>query len=142
MRTNRCIALSIFIFIGWLVLPIQPAAAWTQVTLAWSPNMEPDLAGYRVFSRLEEAVYAYDAPAWEGDETTCSLDIPEEDSPHCFVVRAFDTEGYESADSNEVCYNGIPSSIKASAAYSSNNDALENESDSSGGCFIHALSEP
>jgi hypothetical protein len=146
------IASFIFLIIGWVVLPVQPAAAWTQVTLAWSPNTEPDLAGYRTFSRLEGEGYAYDAPAWEGTETTCTLDIWEENSRYCFVVRAFDTEGYESVDSDEVCYEGIGSSNPPPddpapddplpddpAAKSATDDATVYENDMSYGCFIQSL---
>ena len=93
-----------------MVLSIQPAAAWTQVTLAWSPNAEPDIAGYLVFSRLEGEDYAYNVPAWWGIDTTCTLDILDENKRQCFVARAIDTEGYESVDSDEVCYEGIGSS--------------------------------
>jgi len=72
-----------------------------KITLAWSPNSEPDLAGYRVFYRAEGANYNYTAPAWEGTETTCEiLDLG--DGTYYFVARAFDVEELESGNSNEV----------------------------------------
>lgn len=118
-----------------MVLSTQPAAAWTQVTLAWSPNSEPDLAGYRAFSRLEGEDYDYNDPAWEGPETTCTVDILE-DSCHCFVARAVDTEGYESADSNEVCNCSDPSTNTSSRSL----DAIGlNDVAPSYGCFIQFL---
>jgi hypothetical protein len=135
LKLKRAAVLSIFI-LGGLVLSIQPANAWTQVTLAWSPNSEPDLAGYRVFSRLEGEDYDYDFPVWEGTETTCTIDILDENLPNYLVVRAFDTEGYESADSNEVCYNCSPSKIHS---LNQRDFIDENGHPSSSGCFIDSL---
>jgi hypothetical protein len=136
MPKYRCLAVFAFFFIGWMVLSIQPAAAWTQVTLAWSPNAEPDIAGYRVFSRLEGEDYAYDEPAWEGTENTCTLDILDENSDYCFVARAFDTEGYESADSNEVCSGDAASNLKS---LNQGDSKDENVLHLSYGCFIDSL---
>lgn len=69
--------------------------------MEWSPNSEPDLAGYRVFCRAEGAGYNYTAPAWEGTDTTCTIsDLGA--GTYYFVARAFDTEGFESGNSNEV----------------------------------------
>ena len=139
LRYHRIVLFALF-FIGWMVMSIQPAAAWTQVTLAWSSNTEPDLAGYRAFSRLEGGDYAYNDPTWEGTDTTCTIDTLEESSVYCFVVRAFDTEGYESADSEEVCTGNIASSPQSPSQKNLNAEIGENENDSSGGCFIDSLS--
>jgi len=79
------------------------ASAATQVTLEWSPNSEPDLAGYKVFAREEGQTYDYANPSWEGTETTCTIYDLDETKTYYFVARAFDTEGFESGDSNEVC---------------------------------------
>lgn len=73
------------------------------VSLQWSPNSETDLAGYRAFMRPDSSGYLYDSPNWEGVETTCTISPVPDDGKYCFVVRAFDTEGYESGNSNEVC---------------------------------------
>jgi len=77
-----------------------------EVTLAWYPNSEEDLAGYRVFCCQEGESYHYNDPAWEGDktETSCTIYNLDDHTTYCFVVRAFDTSGNESGDSNEVCY--------------------------------------
>lgn len=74
------------------------------VTLEWEPNSEQDLAGYRVFVREAGQGYDYSLPAWSGTETTCLLNNILETNKYHFVVRAFDTEGYESENSNEVSY--------------------------------------
>jgi len=72
-----------------------------QVVLEWSPNTESDLAGYRIFYRAEGSNYNYASPAWEGTATTCTISNLG-DGTYYFVARAFDTEGLESGNSNEV----------------------------------------
>ena len=86
----------------WLMA--SPTWAALQLTLVWDANQEPDLAGYRVFVRQLGQTYAYDAPLWEGSATQCTVTIVDESLAHFFVVRAFDTQGFESADSDEVIY--------------------------------------
>jgi len=74
------------------------------VCIEWDANTtDQDLAGYRIFVRVETDPYNYNNPAWQGTETTCS--IPLEDGVTWYIVaRCFDTEGYESVDSNEVSW--------------------------------------
>ena len=84
------------------------AIAETSVTLEWSPNAEPDLAGYRVFARAESQSYNYVTPAWEGTDTICTIYRLDETKDYYFVARAFDTEDFESGDSNEVSLEGTP----------------------------------
>jgi hypothetical protein len=45
-----CLVLFTFSFMCFFT---TGASAVTQVTLEWSPNSEPDLAGYKVFAREE-----------------------------------------------------------------------------------------
>jgi hypothetical protein len=84
------------------------ALALVDVTLAWDPNDEPDLAGYRIFVRAEGESYNYGQPDWEGTDTTCTIEDLEEDTTYYFVARAFDTSGNESVDSDEVVYESSP----------------------------------
>lgn len=86
------------------------ASAATQVSLEWAPNSEPDLAGYRVFYREQSQSYDYANPSWEGTDTYCTIYDLDETKTYCFVTRAFDTEGFESGNSNEVCHEllGVP----------------------------------
>lgn len=104
----------------FLCVPAQEVFC-ADVTLAWGGNEEPDLAGYRVFSRQLGQGYDYANPTWEGwidpqedwqepvntDENGnpwCTIPNLENGMTHCFVVRAFDTSGNESSDSNEACW--------------------------------------
>ena len=115
------------------------AAEWAQVTLAWAPNAEPDLAGYRIFARREYESYDYDFPAWEGSETTCTLDIQEEDGRWCFAARAFDAEGFESADSQEVCTEETVPAARFADPSEEPFEPAGSEGDTAGGCFIQLL---
>jgi hypothetical protein len=73
-------------------------------TLAWDPNSEKNLDGYRIFYRENGQGYDYEVPAWEGSKTTCTIYNLDDNTTYCFVARAVDTEGAESGDSNETCY--------------------------------------
>ena len=84
-----------------LVFSIPNSSGSTQVTLEWSPNTEPDLAGYTLFCREQGQNYDYANPSWEGTDTTCTIYDLNETKTYFFVVRAVDTEGFQSSDSNE-----------------------------------------
>ena len=77
--------------------------AATQANLAWDANIEPDLAGYRLYTRQTSQQYNYSHPAYDGSDTFCTIYNLEDTVENCFVVRAYDSDGNESADSNEVC---------------------------------------
>ncbi|MDY6838283.1 MAG: putative Ig domain-containing protein [Thermodesulfobacteriota bacterium] len=79
----------------------QTAHAVVNVTLAWNPNGEEDLAGYRVYHREEGQSFNYSTPAWEGTETTCTIEDLDDTVTHYFVAKAFDLAGNESDDSVE-----------------------------------------
>ena len=96
--------LTLFTFILFLFL--LPKNVYSlDLTLAWNPNSEEDLAGYKIFSREDGQSYAYEEPAaWEGSGTTCTIYGLDDHSTYYFVARAFDTRGSESGDSNEAYY--------------------------------------
>jgi len=52
----------IFLTISLIFLSVVHSFASTQVSLEWSPNKEPNLAGYRVFCREEGKSYDYTNP--------------------------------------------------------------------------------
>jgi hypothetical protein len=87
---------------------LLPAEAFpVDITLAWDPNSEPDLAGYRLFARAQGQSYNYARPDWQGTSTTCTIrGLPDNTSLY-FVARAFDSSGNESGDSNEVLYEAV-----------------------------------
>lgn len=92
-----------FFTFTFLLLSIINSTAATQVSLEWSLNTEPDLAGYRVFCREQSQSYDYANPAWEGTGTYCTIHDLDETKTYCFVARAYDTQEFESENSIEVC---------------------------------------
>jgi len=104
------------LLIFWIIfLFYTTMVSAAEVKLAWDPNNETDLAGYRVFLREESWSNTYnEPPVWEAyieelenpDEPTCTIYSLDENTCYCFVVRAFDIDSNESGNSNEVCING------------------------------------
>ncbi len=91
---------------------ISQEAYAVNITLEWDANIESDLAGYRVFARVEGDSFDYNNPDWQGTATTCTINDLDDDTDYYFVVRAYDTAENESVDSNEEHYeapqNGVP----------------------------------
>jgi hypothetical protein len=75
-----------------------------EITLAWDAVTDVDLAGYRIFYRVDGEIYDYNSPAWEGIDTNCTITNLNSSTRYYFVARAFDSEDNESDDSNEVYY--------------------------------------
>ena len=94
----------ILLTIIFLFFSILNSSAATQVSLEWDSNNEPDLAGYKIFCREISQSYDYANPSWEGTNTYCTVYDLDETKTYCFVARAFDTEGFESENSQEVCH--------------------------------------
>jgi len=95
--TRKFILLFILLFFGF----VSPVYA-VNVAFQWNPNTEPDIAGYRVFCREEGRSYNYNNPCWEGAGTMCTIYDLDETKTYYFVSRAFDTQGLESSNSNEL----------------------------------------
>jgi PKD domain/K319L-like, PKD domain len=100
----------ILLTLNFLFFFVLDSSAATQVSLAWDPNSEPDLAGYRVFCREQSQSYDYANPSWEGTDTYCIIYDMDETKTYYFVVRAFDTKGFESGNSNEVYHEPLVAS--------------------------------
>lgn len=75
-----------------------------EITLAWDAVEDVDLAGYRIFYHQEGEIYDYNSPDWEGIDTNCIIQNLDPNTIYYFVARAFDSEGNESDNSNEVYY--------------------------------------
>jgi hypothetical protein len=72
------------------------------ITLQWTPNNEPDVAGYKVYYREQSQSYNYNVPYWETIEPKCTIYDLDVEKTYYFVVRAFDNDGFTSSNSNEV----------------------------------------
>ena len=105
MLNNLKFILSFIFLFFFFVTPVYAI----DITLQWTPNNEPNLAGYRVFYFEESQSYNYLDPYWETIDPICTINDLDETKTYYFVVRAFDTNGLESANSNEVLLiEGVP----------------------------------
>ncbi len=89
-------AIIIFYFFGVLT------AHSAQVTLAWDPNTEPDLAGYKVHYGTASGSYQVLLDA--GLNTTYTVANLPDGGTYFFAVTAYDSSANESAYSAEVSY--------------------------------------
>ena len=103
------------------------------VTLAWDPNNEPDLAGYNVYINQVgpgPPYYQLDTVSLteiEPDNPLYTATGLKEESYYCFVMTAYDSEGFESKFSNEVCVlNGQQVAL----------NLAQDRGGGDGGCFI------
>jgi len=100
-----------FLLVTVLFGPGMAAAQTMNVTLAWDPNKESDLAGYRIYWSLTSGTYTATTRAEIplaslADRTHPQFTVTGLDNTKkfYFVATAYDTEGKESAYSNEVSY--------------------------------------
>ncbi len=102
-QDGLCLILSFFIFAALIVFPGRASA----LTLAWDPNPEPDLAGYKVYSGTSSRNYTkvYNA----GKSTRFTISGLQAGRTYYFAVKAYNTPGLLSGFSNEVSYK-VPAS--------------------------------
>src|SRR2546429_5360054 len=74
--------------------------ASTKATLTWDPNVESDLAGYKVY--VGTAAGTYGAPVDVGKVTTFEVINLASGQTYYFAVIAYNTSSQESGRSNEV----------------------------------------
>jgi hypothetical protein len=88
------------ILIAFFLATVSSFAA--SVTLAWDPNAEPDVTGYRVYYGTSSGVYTQSLDA--GSATTIAIPNLLDGTTYYFAVTAYNTEALESAWSNEITY--------------------------------------
>jgi hypothetical protein len=75
------------------------------VNLAWDPNNEADLAGYKVYYGAASRNYSFNMDV--GNHTSCAISGLEEGKTYYFAATAYDGSGNESGFSQEVVYNTV-----------------------------------
>ena len=91
----------IFIALASLLLALFPAhVGASALTLAWDPNAEPDLAGYKIYYGTESADYDFVIDVWNATYYTVRYLAPE--TRYYFALTAYDIWGNESDFSDEV----------------------------------------
>ena len=80
-----------------------------EATLAWDANIEPDLAGYKLYRRIGDPCPPYDLIGEYSVDVIVNPLLPDvkvaglaNDSKYYFVVTAYDTDENESGYSNIV----------------------------------------
>ena len=94
--------LSFFIFILFFLLTLSATGFSAQVTLAWNPNTEPNLAGYTIYYGTSSGNYSSSISL--GNVTTSTINNLSGGVAYFFVLTARNTVGLESGYSNEVNY--------------------------------------
>jgi hypothetical protein len=88
----------LFLFpLASILFPITTAHS-AQVTLAWDPNSEPDLAGYKIYYDTEDHRVCIDV----GNQTSFTVSDLKEGKTYVFAATAYDNYGNESGFSNKV----------------------------------------
>ena len=86
-----------------VITPPPPSPSTGNVTLTWTANWEPDLAGYKIY--LGTASGTYDAPGSAfvtGTVTSYTVSNLPKGQTYFFAISAYDSAGNESALSSEV----------------------------------------
>ena len=90
-----------------IVLWSATAASAATVEVTWTPNSEPDIAGYIVFYGTSSQQYF--ASIDVGNQTSLQFVVPDPTMRYFFAVRAYTTAGLQSELSAEVSTN-VPTS--------------------------------
>ncbi len=110
----------ILILISLTLVFASPAAA-AEVALAWDPNREEDLAGYRVYWGTASRVYPFSADV--GDQTSYTVPNLTEGRIYFFSVTAYDVNQQESDYSVELAFS-VPVSDADQDGITDNDEVL------------------
>ncbi len=111
MKTQQ--KLTTIFFLALLTFATHASAK--TVTLAWDPNTEPNVAGYKIYYRADSSALPFagtgaaqgNSPVDAGQATTLTLTDLADDKVHYFAVTAYDTSGYESSYSNIIASSAV-----------------------------------
>lgn len=104
---------------------LVPAAHAGQVTVAWDPNPEPEVAGYKVYYGTTSGSYTASIDA--GSATSAVISGLQDGATYFFSAVAYDASNNESGFSSEITY-----AVPAAATPSAGGEA----SSGGGACFI------
>jgi hypothetical protein len=96
------VAVFSFIILTSIILLSSAAALSAQVTLAWDPNTETDLEGYKLYYGFESGNYLYSVDV--SNQTSHTISDLEPNRVHYFAATAYDTDNNESGFSDEITY--------------------------------------
>jgi hypothetical protein len=84
----------------FLLALFPPRLTASELTLAWDPNAEPDLAGYNIYYGIQSGYYDFVIDA--GNVTQYTITGLEPETLYYIALTAYDTSNNESDFSNEV----------------------------------------
>lgn len=118
MKTASTKLIKAFLALFSLAGVVITAHASQQVTFAWDPNQESDLAGYKLYYTLDGSGVTNNVDV--GNQITTTVTGLQEGGNYIFYVTAYDTAGLESDPSNPVTYripipNHAPTAANVSA---------------------------
>ena len=114
--------LTIFLFIVFLLpLSLSALAQAAQVTLAWDPNTEPDLAGYKLYYGTSSGNYSNSIAV--GNVTTYTVTNLSAGVTYYFALTALNSMLLESGYSNEISYS-VPTTQYTLTASAGANGAI------------------
>jgi hypothetical protein len=116
MRPLRLFQTTVCVWLTFVICWVSELQAAQSVTLAWDPNPDPAIAGYRLYSGTSSRIYTQQLEV--GNTTTTLVSNLADGRTYFFAVTAYSTAGAESIPSNEVSYTA-PGSAAASQAMSS-----------------------
>jgi hypothetical protein len=99
-RPATCTLFFLMVLIFFLSTYVQSA----QVTIQWDPNLEGDVAGYKVYYGTSSGQYQSSIDV--GKTTLCTLSSLQDEIPYYFAATAYDTARAESNFSSEIVYGG------------------------------------
>ena len=79
-----------------------PTPSTASLTLRWTANAEPDLAGYKIYGATSSGAYGAAVATAPANATSFVATGLQPGVTYFFVITAFDTAGNESARSAEV----------------------------------------
>jgi hypothetical protein len=104
-------------------LPFSAAHA-ASVDLEWDPNIEPELAGYKIYWGTSSGNYTSSIDV--GETTTYTLSGLDEGKTYYFAATAYDGDGNESGYSNQISY-AIPFGDSDGDGVPDNEDAFPSD---------------
>lgn len=140
IRKNKAIYKTIIIIVFFIfILPFNAFSDY-KISLLWdSTNPEP--SGYRLYGREEGYSYDYDEFWCQSDspDTQCTIGQLDENTTYFFVVRAFDEDGNESTNSNEVSYRYQGTEAIDDSSEQSGSHSGGSSRSGLAGCFVNTL---
>jgi hypothetical protein len=102
-RCHKYLTITIVFFVFLYIFPaLIPAALGANVTVAWDPNQEPTVAGYKVVYGPASRSYSYTVDV--GLSTSLSISGLQPGTTYYFAALAYNATGQQSAYSNEISY--------------------------------------